>query len=284
MSAAAGPASALLSLEPELQVQVLKGLGPADLRSARLACSVLRCLADAQVVTRLKLDVVRSQRCPEWSIYEPEEQTWGPNEIIHPSLEDLQDEEGDIVAELGQDLPHLALQLLAIHDTLLHEQQGTAEQQQLAQQHRRLVEMLERHKRLHEVRRQQVEIRLEQTAKVEEHIALQLECMATTEKSVVQLTAAKARFPALRSLTLGAGKHECCMLDGALAAAPLGLLEQLALPRCCLNDAVVRQLDDSLGKACRLDLGLDLVNYDVPPAAATAGPAMPRRWLAGKPA
>ena len=52
------------------------------------------------------------------------------------------------------------------------------------------------------------------------------------------------------------------MLDGAaLAAAPLGMLEQLALHHCHLNDAVVRQLDDSLvGTACRLHLGLDLKN------------------------
>ena len=56
------------------------------------------------------------------------------------------------------------------------------------------------------------------------------------------------------------------MLDGAalsaaLAAAPLGLLEQLTLPLCHLSGAVVRQLDDSLiGTACRLDLGLDFEN------------------------
>ena len=39
------------------------------------------------------------------------------------------------------------------------------------------------------------------------------------------------------------------------------MLEQLALHHCHLNDAVVRQLDDSLvGTACRLHLGLDLKN------------------------
>ena len=43
------------------------------------------------------------------------------------------------------------------------------------------------------------------------------------------------------------------MLDGAalsaaLAAAPLGLLEQLAIHRCRLNDAVVWQLDEDWGR------------------------------------
>ena len=82
----------------------------------------------------------------------------------------------------------------------------------------------------------------------------------------MQLTAAKARFPGLRRLTLGAA--EGCVLDGAalsaaVAAAPLGLLEHLALPRCRLNDAVVRQLEDRLmGTACRVDLGLH-VEHDV---------------------
>ena len=70
----------------------------------------------------------------------------------------------------------------------------------------------------------------------------------------------------LRRLKLGAAKHN--ILDGAalsaaLAAAPLGLLEQLALPRCRLNDAVVRQLDDILvGTTCRLDLGLHVEEHD----------------------
>ena len=264
VAAAAGPSSALLFLEPELQVQVLRGLGPAGLRSARLACSALRSLADTQVVTGLQLDVVRSQRCLEaGSIYLPEdEQEGGHGEMIRPSLAELQDEEADIEEELDLDLPQLALQLLAIHNTLLHEQQGTAELQQLAQQHGRLVEMLGRHKKLHEVRRQQVEVRLEQAAVVQEQIERQINCMATADEAVVQLTAAKARFPALHRLTLRAAEVEDCVLDGAalstaLAAAPLGLLEQLALPRCRLNDAVIRQLD---GKACRLDLGLHVEN------------------------
>ena len=124
------------------------------------------------------------------------------------------------------------------------------------------------------MRLQQVEVRLEQAAVIQEQIERQIKCMATAVEAVVQLTAAKARFPALRRLTLGAAESleleaegdEDCVLDGAalsaaLAAAPLGLLEHLALPSCRLNDAVVRQLDDSLsGKACRLDLGLHLVH------------------------
>ena len=270
-AAAAVPAAALLSLVPELQVQILRGLGPADLRSARLACSALCSLADSQVVTGLKLDVVRPQRCLEaGSILEPEHEQYKHDVIIRPSLAELQNEEAGIKEELGLDLPQLALQLLATHNTLIHEHPGTAELQQLAQQHGRLVEMLERHKRLHEVRRQQVEVRLEQaaTVKVKDYIEQQLSCTAAAEETVVQLTAAKACFPALRRLTLGAAEVEDCVLDGAafsaaLAAAPVGQLEQLArrLNVCHVRPPVVRQLDDSLmGKACRLDLGLRIDN------------------------
>ena len=206
-AAAAGSASTLLSLEPELQVQVLRGLGPADLHSARLACSGLRSLADAQVVTGLQLDVVRSERCLEADPIHWPEDAQGDG---RPSLARLQAEEADIEEELGLDLPQVALQLFAVYNTLIHEQQGTAELQQLARQHERLVEMLEQHKRLHEVRRQQVEVRLEQAA-AEVH---------------------------------GHRRGGCdCVVDGAalsavLAAAPLGLLEQLALSRCRLSDAV----------------------------------------------
>ena len=260
-AAAAGPASALLSLQHELQVQVLRGLGPAGVRSARLACSGLRNLVDTQVVTGLQLGVGRSQRCLDAdNIHRPEDEQDGVT--IRPSLEDLEIEEAGIVAELGLDLPQLDLELLAIHNTLIDEQQGAAELQQLAQQHGRLVEMLEQHKRLHEVRRLQAEVRLEQAGLIREQIDLQMKGMATAEEAVVQLTAAKARFPALRRLTLGAAEAKDCVLDGAalsavLAAAPLGLLEQLALPHCRLNNTVTRQLD---GKTCRLDLGLDLVD------------------------
>ena len=268
-AAAAGPASALLSLQHELQVQVLRGLGPAGVRSARLACSGLRNLVDTQVVTGLQLGVGRSQRCLDAdNIHRPEDEQDGVT--IRPSLEDLEIEEAGIVAELGLDLPQLDLELLAIHNTLIDEQQGAAELQQLAQQHGRLVEMLERHKRLHEVRRQQVEVRLEQaaTVKVKDYIEQQLSCTAAAEETVVQLTAAKACFPALRRLTLGAAEVEDCVLDGAafsaaLAAAPVGQLEQLArrLNVCHVRPPVVRQLDDSLmGKACRLDLGLRIDN------------------------
>ena len=139
-AAAAVPAAALLSLVPELQVQILRGLGPADLRSARLACSALCSLADSQVVTGLKLDVVRPQRCLEaGSILEPEHEQYKHDVIIRPSLAELQNEEAGILAELSLDLPQLALQLLAMHDTLFEEQQGTAELQLLAQQHGGLV-------------------------------------------------------------------------------------------------------------------------------------------------
>ena len=121
---AACPASALLSLEPELQVQVLRGLGPADLRSARLACSGLRSLAGTQLVTGLQLDVVRTQRRLEaLSFHWPEEEQ--DVVIVRPSLAQLQAEEADIEGDLGLDLPQLALQLLATHNTLIQEQQSS---------------------------------------------------------------------------------------------------------------------------------------------------------------
>ena len=111
-------ASALLSLEPELQAQVLRCLRPADLRSARLACSGLR---DTQVVTGMQVDVVRTQRYLEaGSIRWLEDEQDG-----HPSLEELQNEEAGILAELSLDLPQLALQLLATHNTLIQEQQSS---------------------------------------------------------------------------------------------------------------------------------------------------------------
>ena len=66
--------------------------------------------------------------------------------------------------------------------------------------------MLERHKRLLEVRKQQVEVRLEQAAIIQKQIELQINCMATADEAVVQLTTAKTRFPALRRLTLGGSR------------------------------------------------------------------------------
>ena len=111
---------------------------------------------DTQVVTGMKL-VVRTKR-----FLEAGRINWLEDELGgRPCLEDLEDEEESIVADLDLDLPQLALELFVIDDTLIHEQQGTVELQQLARQHGRLVEMLMRQKRLHEVRRQQVEVRLE---------------------------------------------------------------------------------------------------------------------------
>ena len=46
--------------------------------------------------------------------------------------------------------------------------------------------MLGRHKRLHEVRRQQVEVRLEQAAIVQKQIELQMQSMATAVDAVVR--------------------------------------------------------------------------------------------------
>ena len=201
-----------LSLVPELLVEFLRGLGPADLRSARLACSGLRSLVDTQVVTGLKLDVALSERPPYWRIDEPEDEQADDNGVVfRHSLEDLEDEEAGIAAGLGLGLPQLALQLLAIHDTLLQEQKGIAELQQLAHLQGQLVEMLEQQMRLHEVRRQQVEVRLEQAAQVKEHIEQQLKCAATAEEAVVQLTAAKARCAGSnwgqQSTTFWMGQH-----------------------------------------------------------------------------
>ena len=200
MPAASTDPAALLSLEPELQVQVLRGLGPADLRSARLACCGLRGLVDTQVVTGPQLDVVQSPRYPkeQEGLYWPERQQEDRYRVTRLSLADLQAEEASIRQLLGEeilDLQQLATQLVTSHNKLIHEQQSTAELQLLAQQYGLLVEMLGQHKRLHEVRMQQLEVRLEQAEMIQGQIQRQLKCMATAEEAVGQLTAFKGPLP-----------------------------------------------------------------------------------------
>ena len=260
--------SAINLLEPELQVQFLQALGPTDLRSARLACRNLRCLADKHVVTGLQLNVVASERTPgdQQGLYIPELEViprrGGDHvENARPSLRNLEAVETSLEEKLEAEEEEEQLDLYTAHRRLiLHEQQGTAELHQLVQQLDQHEGFMKHVKRLHEVRMQLVEVRQEQAAIVRKQVEHQLRCMATAEEAAAQLTAAKARFPALRRLTLGAAEH--CVLDGAalsvvLAAAPLGSLEHLSLPCCRLNDAAASQLD-GLGQACRLDLGLDL--------------------------
>ena len=302
----AAPHSPLLSLEPELQVQVLSGLGPADLRSARLACRGLRCLTDTHVVTGLELQVVRSRSSRGGGLrrreedeeeeegeeeydeeYEREEEEYD-EEYEGGEGEEEYDEEGDEEYEEEEmlDVQEWSRRLAPIRGTLRsREQQSLATLRRLGRQLGKVKEGLranfpedsgfwdingadffgcaEDYEEQQDPQLEQQINRLrKQVTKMSREIGRQLVCMATAEEAVAQLL--QARFPSLHRLTLGAARG--CVLDGAalsavLEAAPLGQLKRLSLRRCCLNIAVLAQLDRILGGgACCLDLGLDLMS------------------------